>query len=103
METISWEDRDGTRWIELEGELDHDDCAELKQRLDELTDGAEGDVVLVLAGVSFMGSMAIGVLLNQHSKLKKQGRALRLTGIRPTIRTVLDSMHLLQVFLEVES
>ena len=103
METISWEDRDGTRWIELEGELDHDGCAELKQRLDELTDGAEGDVVLVLAGVSFMGSMAIGALLNQHSKLKKQGRVLRLTGIRPAIRAVLDSMHLLQVFLEVES
>lgn len=103
METISWEDRDGTRWIELEGELDHEVCAELRQRLDELTDGAEGDVVLILTGVSFMGSMAIGVLLNQHSKLQEQGRALRLTGIRPVIRSVLDSMRLLTVFLEVES
>ena len=103
METISWEDRDGVRWIQLEGELDHEVCAELREHLDELTDGGDGDVVLVMDGVSFLGSMGIGVLLNQHNKLKKQGRTMRLKGIRPTIRAVLDSMHLLTVFSEVES
>jgi len=102
METVSWEDRDGVRWIELEGELDHEVCLELKDRLAEAASG-DGEVVIVMDGVSFLGSMGIGILLNLHQKLQAQGRAMRLKGIRPAIRTVLDSMNLLTVFLEVEA
>ncbi len=99
METISWEDRDGVRWIELEGELDHEVCVELQDKLNEAADG-DSDIVIVMGGVSFLGSMGIGILLKLHQKLEKQGRAMHLKGIRPGIRTILDSMHLLTVFRE---
>ncbi len=103
MEMISWEDRDGARWIELEGELDHEVADKLRCRLNEATDGSEEDVVLVLTGVTFLGSMGIGVLLNQHQKLAKQGRAMLLNGIPPVIRMVLDSMNLLTVLREMDA
>ncbi len=103
MEMISWEDRDGARWIELEGELDHEVADTLRERLNEATDGSEEDVVLVLTGVTFLGSMGIGVLLNQHQKLEKQGRAMLLNGIPPVIRMVLDSMNLLTVLREMDA
>jgi len=36
VESISWQDRDGARWIALEGELDHEGCAEIRDRLREM-------------------------------------------------------------------
>ncbi len=102
METISLEDRDGVRWIELEGELDHEVCLELRDKLDEAA-GGDADVVIVMSGVSFLGSIGIGILLKLHQKLEKQGRAMHLKAIRPGIRTILDSMHLLTVFQEIEA
>ena len=102
METISWEDRDGVRWIELEGELDHEVCLELRDKLTAAADG-DGDVVIVMGGVSFIGSIGIGILLKTHQTLKKQGRAMHLKAIRPGIRAILDSMNLLTVFKEIEA
>ena len=101
MKTFSWEDRDGQRWIQLEGELDHDECLALKDRLHEAVAEGDWDVVVVLDGVDFMGSMAIGLLLKEHSTLAKQGRALRLTGLKPGIRRILQEMNLLEVFGEI--
>ena len=102
MESITWEDKDGARWIELEGDLDHETCEDMRASLQGAVDGGEDDVVFVMEGVTFLGSMGIGVILDINKQLKEAGRMLRLKGLRPSIRTVLDSMNLFDVLREVE-
>ena len=102
METFGWQDRNGVRWIQLEGELDHQVILELQDRLDEAVAESDGDVVFVMEGVSFLGSMAIGVLLHQQKKVAARGNTLYLKGLRPSIRTILGSMNLLEVFSELD-
>lgn len=101
METIAWEDRDGARWIQLEGELDHAACLDLKDRFTEAVVAGEGDVVVVLDGVSFLSSAGIGMLVQARKDLEDRGRALRITGLQPAIRRLFESLRLLDVFEEL--
>ena len=98
METISWEDRDGARWIALEGELDHEGCALVRERFGSAVREGEGDVVVVLEGVTFLSSMGVGMLLRARETLEKQGRRLKLTGIGTAVRRALELMNLTEVF-----
>ena len=102
MEAIGWQDRNGVRWVELEGELDHDVTLEFKERLEQAVDESEGDVILAMGGVSFLCSMAMGVLVNLQKRLAKRGHVLYMKGLKPSIRKILGSMDLLKVFRELE-
>ena len=103
MDTASWEDRDGQRWIQLEGELDHQACLDLKLRelFDQAVKDGDWDIVVVLDGVTFISSMAIGMLVAVSQQLRKDGRRLRVSGLKPNIRDLLDSMRILDVFEEI--
>lgn len=101
MEAIDWQDRNGVRWVELEGELDHDVTLELKERLERAVEGSEGDVILVMEGVTFLCSMAMGLLVSLQKRLEQRDHALYLKELRPAIREILGSMDLLKVFQEL--
>lgn len=101
METVTWDDREGVRWIQLEGELDHEVCLGLRDRFQTAVREGRGDVVVVLEGVRFLSSMAIGMLNDARGELARAGRVLRLHGLRPSIRRVLESMNLMEVFEEL--
>jgi len=101
METISWEDRDGARWMELEGEFDHEGCLEIRDRFDDAVADAEGDVVVVMSGVTFLSSLAVGMLLKARQTLLDRGHALRLSGVNANARRLLSLMNLDEVFPEL--
>ena len=98
MLRASWEDRDQNLWIELEGEMDHDDCIRIRDEFNERISKGDGDVVIVMKGLTFMSSMGIGMLVKANRKLKEQGRTLKLSGLPDNIRKVLDATGLLDVF-----
>ncbi len=98
MIQISWQDRDHNTWLELEGELDHADCLEIRDGFHERIEKGDGDVIVVMGGLTFMSSMGIGMLVKASETLRKQGRELKLSGIPDNIRKVLDAMQLLDVF-----
>ena len=101
MESVSWEDRDGARWIQLEGELDHDACLDIGDRFREAVGAGEADVIVVMAGVTFLSSMGIGMLAKAREDLARKGRVLKLQGLKPSLRGVLESMNLMEVFEEL--
>jgi anti-anti-sigma factor len=101
METVTWDDREGVRWIQLEGELDNDVCLALKEGFLEAVLGGRGDVVVVLEGVGFLSSMGIGMLNDARQELARKGRVLRLHGLKPALRRVLEAMNLMEVFEEL--
>jgi len=104
MEAITWEDRDGLRWFQLEGEIDHQACRDLRlrERLDQAVEEGDWDVVIVMDGVAFLCSMAIGILLSTSLALKGQGRSLRLSGLPDSIRRLFVDMDILKEFEEVQ-
>lgn len=101
VETISWNDRDGARWIALEGELDHEGCALVRDRFDKAVKDGKGDIIVALDGVTFLASMGVGMLLKARETLAQQGRKLKLSGVRTPVRRALELMNLLKVFEQV--
>jgi len=101
VETISWQDRDGARWIALEGELDHEGCALIRDRFDKAVLDGKADVIVALDGVTFLASMGVGMLLKARETLGAKGRKLKLSGVRTPVRRALELMNLLKVFEQV--
>lgn len=101
MESISWQDRDGARWIALEGELDHEGCSQIRERFDGAVREGTGDIIVGMDGVTFLASMGVGMLLKARETLAKQNRKLKLSGVRTPVRRALELMNLLKVFEQV--
>ncbi len=103
MEAITWEDRDGLRWIQLEGEIDHQAVHDLrlKERLDAAVADGDWDVVVVMEGVTFLCSAAIGLLLSTSMALRKKERALKLSGLPANLARLLTEMDILKEFEEI--
>ena len=98
MEQISVEERDGARWLVLRGEWDQPDVLQLKSAYDKAIAEAAGDVVVDLGGVTFIGTLGIGLLLTTRKKLFQKGAALKLANIPPTVQKSLQAMSLDEVF-----
>ena len=47
MLTASWEDRDHTLWIELNGEMDLDESIKIRDEFNDRIEKGDGDVVVV--------------------------------------------------------
>ena len=98
MEQIKVEDRDGERWLILSGEWDQPDVLQLKSEYDNAITEATGGVVIDLGGVTFIGTLGIGLLLTTRKKLFKGGAGLKLANIPPTVQKSLQAMSLDEVF-----
>ena len=98
MEQIRVDDRDGARWLILSGEWDQPDVLQLKSEYDKAIAAATGDVVVDLGGVTFIGTLGIGLLLTTRKKLFQNGAALKLANIPATVRKSLEAMSLDEVF-----
>jgi anti-sigma B factor antagonist len=98
MEQIKVDDRDGARWLILSGEWDQPDVLQLKSEYDKAIAEAAGDVVVDLGGVSFIGTLGIGLLLTTRKKLFQNNAALKLANIPATVQKSLQAMSLDEVF-----
>ncbi len=102
METITWGDQaGGSRWIQLEGELDSAGTLKVKEQFQAAVSEGEGDIVVVMSGVTFLSSMGVGLLLRTREELSKGGRTLKLSGVPSAVRTALELMNVGAVFEEV--
>jgi len=52
--------------------------------------GGRGDLILDMSGVDFMDSMGIGVLVSLSRTVSGRGGTLRLCGLQPSPRMVLE-------------
>ncbi|WP_329530540.1 STAS domain-containing protein [Streptomyces sp. NBC_01450] len=72
--------------IAVRGEVDLDNAAELDEALAAASRACQGSVVLDLAGVTFLDSTTINVVLRAHGTL---GPRLRLAALSPFVERVL--------------
>ena len=72
--------------VYLEGELDHDSTAVMRAEIDnQLRDPALSELIIDMAGVSFMDSSGIGLVLGRYKLMSARGGKVRIS--RPGKRT----------------
>lgn len=77
--------------VALQGEFDLTTADSLREALDALLDRYPGrDLVIDMSRVEFLDSSGLGVLLGRYRRLEALGRRLRLVGVRPAVKAVLQ-------------
>jgi anti-anti-sigma factor len=82
----------GDAVVVVRGEVD---MATAPQLAGCLADLAQHDIVVDLAGVPFLDSSALSVLVNARKAVLESGHTLRVTGELDNVRTVLEVTGLL--------
>ena len=81
--------------LEMKGELDHHGARNALRELELSIDAAlPKKLVLDLAGVTFMDSSGIAVVMRVRQRVRDLGGAVTLRGVRPQARKVLDAAGL---------
>ncbi len=84
--------------VAVRGEIDVATAPELRQRLDELVAGGDRTIVVDLSDVTFIDSIALGVLVGAVNRCRQVGGDLPLVLSEPRIRKVFDITGLTEVF-----
>lgn len=84
------------------GPLTQDDANLLKSRMTEVGRASMGRLVLDVSSVPFIDSRGLEVLVETHDELNASGQSLKLCGIHPTLREVLDLTELAPLFEQYE-
>jgi anti-anti-sigma factor len=95
------QDRGNGRWLLLEGELDQTDVLDLKETFDAAVSGTKGDIVVDLGGVTFFGTLGIGLIVSTQDSLGEEGRTLRLANVPDFIDRTLRTMNMDDMFERV--
>lgn len=84
--------------IRPQGLLSGEDAASLGRHLSELAADGKSDVVLDCSGLRFVDSRGLEVLVDAAEEFIRAGRALKLSGVRPAFREVLELTDLATLF-----
>ena len=82
--------RDGYVVVHVSGEIDLSAKALFQERLDDVIEANDDDVVVDLAGVSFIDSTGLSVLLHARERLETAGRKLMIVRPSPPVTRVLE-------------
>lgn len=85
--------------LELEGRLVLDEGSDLlRERIHALADEGRARILLDLAGITYIDSCGVGVLLANFVSVRRQGGDLRLVHLTPRSRHILEISKLMNVF-----
>ena len=89
--TFTYEAREQMLVIHLPGELDHDNCRNLKRDTDLLwAEYYINRIVFDFTHTSFMDSSGIGVLLNRYKQMAASRGTVAYYGAGPQVRRILE-------------
>jgi anti-sigma B factor antagonist len=93
---------DGVVVIVVQGDTDLHVAPELRERLTRTIDAGTTAIVVDLSDVTFVDSMALGVLLGATKRMRAAGGRLRLVVARPETRRIFE-ITLLDRVLEIDA
>ena len=73
-------------------------CTQLRDLVKRLTSEGGRSFVLNMAGVSYMDSSGLGLLLSIYSTIRSHGGDVKLVGIRDRVKDLLTMTRLTEVF-----
>ena len=89
--------RDYVYIVELNGSLDTATHHELEKELQEILDIKAKAVIMNMAGVKYISSVGIGVIVWLKNELERRNASFTMTNLQPQIKKVLDVMKLIPV------
>lgn len=85
--------------VEAAGQLEFgESCLQLKELAKRLTAEGGRNVILNLAGISYVDSSGLGLLLSIYATIRNQGGNLKLLNVSPRVRELLKITKLGEVF-----
>ena len=84
--------------VRVGGELDSEVARTLRDHLDRAIAAASGDVLVDMAGVTFLDSTAVGELVRAHMALYQVGQSLVVADATPVVTRVFEISGLLDSF-----
>jgi anti-sigma B factor antagonist len=88
----------GISVVDVAGDVDLHSAPELRDTLSTLVDSDTRRVTLDLSNVTFLDSMALGVILGTKKRLAATGRDLELVVATPEIRRIFEITMLDRIF-----
>ena len=79
---------------QLIGEIDTEDSDGLGESLATIVAAQPENLVLDFAGVSYIASMGLSLLLKAAQDLRKTKGKMVIASVTPAVKTVLDTVHL---------
>ena len=83
--------------VAVDGEVDAYNSGKIREKVKELIKNGENKVVLDLAGVNYMDSAGLGVLLSSHTSLRKANGGIKLIGISDEIMDIFEFTRINEV------
>jgi anti-sigma B factor antagonist len=88
----------GISVVDVAGDVDLHSAPELRNTLSTLVDSDTRQITLDLSNVTFLDSMALGVILGTKKRLAVTGRELELVVGNPEIRRIFEITMLDRIF-----
>lgn len=89
--------------LKAQGDIDLDSSRELKEKINELLEAGSKLVVLDLAGVRFIDSSGLGVLVVSLKSAAEHDSSIRLACAQPPVEKVLQLTGLDRIFIMSET
>ena len=93
------EKQDYVYLVDLKGPLDSETYPQLEKELKGVISDKTKAVILDMAGVDYVSSAGIGVVMWARNTLEKQYATLVLINLQPKIKKIFDVMKLLPVMM----
>lgn len=90
--------RDGKVVIGLQGRFDFNAHREFREAVDQAVKEAGGAIQVDLAGVDYLDSSALGMLLMLRDKAKGAGKEVALANARGSVKQVIDIANFGKLF-----
>ena len=97
--TLNTRQVDGHIIVEASGQIEAgESCLQLHEFAKRLISGGGRFFVLDMAGISYMDSAGLGLLLSIYATIRNQGGHLKLLNVGATVKEALTITNLIQVF-----
>lgn len=84
--------------VRLMGELDHHTATEVRATIDhEWEKGIDSHLVLNLAGVHFMDSSGLGVILGRYKRVMESRGSMKVCNVSDSIQKLMDMSGLFKI------
>lgn len=90
--------REGKTTIALQGRFDFNSHREFREAVDRAIKEATSEISVDLAGVDYLDSSALGMLLVLRDKAKGSGKSVVLANARGAVRQVIDIANFGKLF-----
>lgn len=84
--------------VVMAGEIDFSVAPRVRDRLLDLVGESRADVVLDMAGLDYIDSSGLALLLELRKHLQEHGRSVRVRSISPQVRKLFNLTQLAELF-----